>query len=136
VLWMNVLFVCIGNAGRSQMSEALFSRAAQGRHEARSAGTQPAASVHPVVVEAMAELGIDLSARVPHRLERSDAEWADIVVTMGCGDACPVVLGKRYIDWQLEDPKDKKIERVREIRDEIAVRVEQLLADLAAEGRK
>ena len=132
----NVLFVCIGNAGRSQMSEALFSRAAQGRHEARSAGTQPAASVHPVVVEAMAELGIDLSARVPHRLERSDAEWADIVVTMGCGDACPVVLGKRYIDWQLEDPKDKKIERVREIRDEIAVRVEQLLADLAAEGRK
>jgi len=133
---MNVLFVCIGNAGRSQMSEALFSRAAQGRHEARSAGTQPAASVHPVVVEAMAELGIDLSARVPHRLERSDAEWADIVVTMGCGDACPVVLGKRYIDWQLEDPKDKKIERVREIRDEIAVRVEQLLADLAAEGRK
>jgi arsenate reductase len=133
---MNVLLVCIGNAGRSQMSEALFSRAAQGRHEARSAGTQPAASVHPVVVEAMTELGIDLSARVPHRLERSDAEWADIVVTMGCGDACPVILGRRYIDWQLEDPKDKKIERVREIRDEIAVRVEQLLADLAAEGRK
>jgi arsenate reductase len=133
---MNVLFVCIGNAGRSQMSEALFSRAAQGRHEARSAGTQPAASVHPVVVEAMAELGVDLSARVPHRLEHSDAEWADVVVTMGCGDACPVILGKRYIDWKLEDPKDKEIERVREIRDEIAVRVEQLLADLAAEGRQ
>ena len=132
---MNVLFVCVGNAGRSQMSEALFSRAAAGRHEARSAGTQPAASVHPVVVEAMAELGIDLSARVPHRLELSDAEWADLVVTMGCGDACPVILGKRYIDWDLEDPKDKPIERVREIRDDIAARVEQLLVDLAGGER-
>ncbi len=133
---MNVLFVCIGNAGRSQMSEALFSGAAQGLHEARSAGTQPAASVHPEVVAAMAELGIDLSARVPHRLERSDAEWADVVVTMGCGDACPVILGKRYIDWNLEDPKDKGIERVREIRDEIAARVEQLLTDLDQEGKR
>jgi arsenate reductase len=133
---MNVLFVCIGNAGRSQISEALFSRATRGRHEARSAGTQPVASVHPVVVEAMAELGIDLSARVPHRLERSDAEWADVVVTMGCGDACPVILGKRYIDWDLEDPKDKPLERVREIRDGIAVRVELLLGDLAREGER
>jgi arsenate reductase (thioredoxin) len=133
---MNVLFVCIGNAGRSQMSEALFSGAAGGRHEARSAGTQPAASVHPEVVEAMAELGIDLSARVPRRLELADAEWADVVVTMGCGDACPVILGKRYIDWELEDPKDKGIERVREIRDGIAVRVELLLGDLAREGNR
>jgi arsenate reductase len=133
---MNVLFVCIGNAGRSQISEALFSRATQGRHEARSAGTRPAASVHPVVVEAMAELGIDLSARVPHRLEHSDAEWADLVVTMGCGDACPVIPGKRYLDWNLEDPKDKRIERVREIRDGIAVRVELLLGDLAREGER
>ena len=133
---MNVLFVCIGNAGRSQMSEALFSRAAAGRHEARSAGTQPAASVHPVVVEAMAELGIDLSARVPHRLELADAEWADVVVTMGCGDACPVILGKRYIDWNLEDPKDRGIEHVREIRDEIARRVERLLEELASEGER
>ena len=133
---MNVLFVCVGNAGRSQMSEALFSRAAAGRHEARSAGTQPAARVHPVVVEAMAELGIDLSARVPHRLELADAEWADVVVTMGCGDACPVILGKRYIDWNLEDPKDRGIEHVREIRDEIALRVERLLEELASEGER
>jgi arsenate reductase len=133
---MNVLFVCIGNAGRSQMSEALFERSAHGLHEARSAGTQPAEHVHPEVIEAMAELGIDLSARVPHRLERADAEWADVVVTMGCGDACPVILGKRYIDWNLEDPKGKSIERVREIRDEIAARIERLLADLAQEGKK
>jgi len=132
---MNVLFVCIGNAGRSQMSEALFSRAAQSRHEARSAGSQPAAAVHPEVVEAMRELDIDLSARLPHRLERSDAEWADVVVTMGCGDACPVILGKRYIDWDLEDPKDKGVERVREIRDDIAARVEQLLEELAGGER-
>jgi arsenate reductase len=131
---MNVLFVCIGNAGRSQMSEALFSRAAQGRHEARSAGTQPAGGIHPEVVEAMAELGIDLSERTPRRLERADAEWGDLVVTMGCGDACPVIPGKRYLDWQLEDPKGKEIERVREIRDEIAGRVERLLNELAGEG--
>ena len=133
---MNVLFVCIGNAGRSQMSEALFSRAASAGHEARSAGTQPAVRVHPVVVEAMAELGIDLSARVPHRLELADAEWADVVVTMGCGDACPVILGKRYIDWNLEDPKDRGIERVREIRDEIAARVERLLEELASDEER
>ncbi|HEY4975961.1 MAG TPA: arsenate reductase ArsC [Gaiellaceae bacterium] len=133
---MKVLFVCIGNAGRSQMSEALFTRAAHGSHEARSAGTQPAERVHPEVVEAMAELGIDLSARVPHRLELVDAEWADVVVTMGCGDACPVILGKRYIDWNLEDPKGKSIERVREIRDEIGARVEQLLADLTKKGER
>ena len=133
---MNVLFVCLGNAGRSQMSEALFSRAAAGIHEARSAGTQPAAAVHPEVVEAMRELGIDLSARVPRRLELADAEWADVVVTMGCGDACPVILGKRYIDWDLEDPKDKGLERVREIRDEIAARIEQLLEELGGEGKQ
>jgi arsenate reductase len=133
---MNVLFVCLGNAGRSQMSEALFSRAAAGSHEARSAGTQPAAAVHPEVVEAMRELGIDLSARVPRRLELADAEWADVVVTMGCGDACPVILGKRYIDWDLEDPKDKGLERVREIRDEIAARIEQLLDELGGEGKQ
>jgi arsenate reductase len=133
---MNVLFVCLGNAGRSQMSEALFSRTAAGSHEARSAGTQPAAAVHPEVVEAMRELGIDLSARVPHRLELADAEWADVVVTMGCGDACPVILGKRYIDWELEDPKGKPIERVREIRDEIAARIERLLEDLDREGKR
>jgi len=133
---MRVLFVCIGNAGRSQMSEALFMRAAHGRHEARSAGTQPAEHVHPEVAEAMDELGIDLSARVPHRLERADAEWADLVVTIGCGDACPVIPGKRYLDWNLEDPKGESIERVREIRDEIAARIERLLADLTKEGER
>lgn len=130
---MKVLFVCIGNAGRSQMSEAFFTRAAHGRHEVRSAGTQPAEHVHREVVEAMRELDIDLSERIPHSLEIVDAEWADVVVTMGCGDACPVILGKRYIDWNLEDPKGKSIERVREIRDEIARRVEQLLAELASD---
>ena len=98
---MKVLFVCIGNAGRSQMSEALFMRMASGRHEARSAGTQPAEHVHPEVVEVMREFGIDLADRIPHRLERADAEWADLVVTMGCGDACPVIPGKRYRDWNL-----------------------------------
>jgi len=131
------LFVCLHNAGRSQMSAALFERAAGGRHRALSAGTlaDPDGRVHPEVVEVMRELGIDLSARLPHRLERTDAEWADVVVTMGCGDACPVILGKRYIDWDLEDPKDKPIERVREIRDDIAARVEQLLVDLAGGER-
>ena len=133
---MKVLFVCIGNAGRSQMSEALFMRMASGRHEARSAGTQPAEHVHPEVVEVMREFGIDLADRIPHRRERADAEWADLVVTMGCGDACPVIPGKRYRDWNLEDPKGKPIERVREIRDEIAPRVEQLLAELVTEGEK
>ncbi len=135
---MNVLFVCVGNAGRSQISEALFTRAAQGRHEARSAGTQPAEHVHPEVVQAMRELGIDLSGRIPHRLELVDAEWADVVVTMGCGDACPVILGKRYIDWNLEDPKGKSIERVREIRDEIVSRIDRFIPELdqTPEGRQ
>ena len=90
---MRVLFVCLHNAGRSQMSEALFSRAAAARHEARSAGTEPAQRVHPEVVDAMGEIGIDLSERTPHLLERSDAEWADLVVTMGCGDSCPYIPG-------------------------------------------
>jgi arsenate reductase (thioredoxin) len=94
-----VLFVCLHNAGRSQMSEALFLRAAGERHEARSAGTTPGERVHPEAVEAMAELGLDLSDRVPHRLSREDAEWADVVVTMGCGDECPYIPGKRYLDW-------------------------------------
>ena len=127
---MNVLFVCVGNAGRSQMADALFRLAAHEEHRSRSAGTAPAESVHPGVVEAMRELGIDLSGRTPRRLEIADAEWADLVVTMGCGDACPVIPGRRYLDWQLEDPKDKGIERVREIRDEIAARVEELLGEL------
>ena len=130
------LFVCLHNAGRSQMSEALFLRAAAGsdgeppRHEARSAGTTPADRVHPEVVEAMEELGIDLSGRVPHRLSDEDAEWADVVVTMGCGDECPYIPGKRYVDWDLPDPKGLKLDEVRRIRDEIASRTAALVADL------
>ena len=112
------------------MSEALFARAAGGRHEARSAGTTPAERVHPEVVEAMTELGIDLSGREPHKLSRADAEWADVVVTMGCGDECPYIPGKRYLDWDLEDPKGQPLEAVRETRDEIDRRVRALVDEL------
>jgi arsenate reductase len=126
----NVLFVCLHNAGRSQMSRALFERAAGDRHGARSAGTQPGDRVHPEVTEAMAELGIDVSGEVPRRLEREDAEWADVVVTMGCGDECPFIPGRRYLDWDLPDPKGRPLEEVRATRDEIARRVEGLLAEL------
>jgi protein-tyrosine-phosphatase len=124
------LFVCLHNAGRSQISEALFARAAAGRHEARSAGTAPAERVHPEVVAAMSELGIDLADRRPHRLTREDAEWADVVVTMGCGDECPCIPGKRYLDWDLADPKGQPIEAVRETREGIGRRVEALVAEL------
>jgi arsenate reductase len=124
------LFVCLHNAGRSQISEALFRRAAAGRHEARSAGTAPAGHVHPEVVEAMAELGVDLSTREPRRLRREDAEWADVVVTMGCGDECPYLPGKRYVDWDLPDPKGEPIEAVRATREEIERRVRALVEEL------
>jgi arsenate reductase len=127
-----VLFVCIHNAGRSQMSQALFERAAAGRHEARSAGTEPAERVHPEVVAAMAEIGLDVGSRRPQRLSTELAQWADVVVTMGCGDACPYVPGKRYIDWELTDPKGQPIEQVRKIRDEIAERTRQLVLELDA----
>jgi arsenate reductase len=127
-----VLFVCLHNAGRSQMSEMLFERAAASRHEARSAGTTPGRQVHPEVVEAMRELGIDLADRVPRRLERADAEWADVVVTMGCGDECPYIPGKCYLDWELEDPKGQPVEAVRRTRDEIERRVQALFAELDA----
>ena len=127
---MRALFVCLHNAGRSQMSEALFARAAAGRHEARSAGTVPAERVHPEVVEAMTELGIDLAARVPRKLSREDAEWADVVVTMGCGDECPYVPGKRYVDWDLPDPAGRPLEEVRRTREEIERRVAALVASL------
>jgi protein-tyrosine-phosphatase len=126
------LFVCLHNAGRSQMSEALFARAAAGRHEARSAGTTPGERVHPEVVEVMAELGVDLADRTPHKLTTEDAEWADVVVTMGCGDECPYVPGVRYVDWDLSDPKGQPVEVVRGTRDEIARRVELLVAELDA----
>ena len=125
-----VLFVCLHNAGRSQISEALFERTAAGRHEARSAGTTPAERVHPEVVEAMAEIGIDLADRVPRELTRSDAEWADVVVTMGCGDECPYIPGKRYLDWDLPDPKGQALDAVRATRDEIERRVTELVAEL------
>jgi arsenate reductase (thioredoxin) len=113
------------------MSEALFSRAAEGRHEARSAGTTPAKRVHPEVVEVMAEVGFDLSGRTPKGLTGEDAEWADVVVTMGCGDECPYIPGKRYVDWDLPDPKGRPVEEVRAVRDDIAARVEALAAELA-----
>ncbi len=125
-----VLFVCLHNAGRSQMSQALFERAAAGRHEARSAGTTPAERVHPEVVAVMGELGIDVSHRAPRKLTTELAEWADVVVTMGCGDECPYIPGKRYLDWDLPDPKGAPLEEVRATRDEIARRVEGLLAEL------
>ena len=125
-----VLFVCLHNAGRSQMSQALFERAAGGRHEARSAGTEPAERVHPEVVEAMRELDIDLAGRTPRKLSDELAEWADVVVTMGCGDACPYIPGKRYIDWDLPDPKGLALQEVRARRDDIAQRTEALAAEL------
>jgi arsenate reductase len=125
----SVLFVCLHNAGRSQMSQALFERAAGGGHAALSAGTRPAGHVHPEVVEVMQELGIDLSDRQPQLLTRELAERADVVVTMGCGDECPYIAGKRYIDWNLPDPKNRPLDEVRAIRDDIARRVDLLLAD-------
>jgi arsenate reductase (thioredoxin) len=124
------LFVCLHNAGRSQMSEALFTGAAAGRHEARSAGTTPGDSVHPEVVEAMGELGIDLATRQPRKLVQEDAEWADVVVTMGCGDECPYIPGKRYLDWDLPDPKGRPLDEVRRTRDEIERRVRELIDEL------
>jgi arsenate reductase (thioredoxin) len=124
------LFVCLHNAGRSQMSRALFERAAGGRHRALSAGTRPADRVHPEVVEVMAELGVDVSDRTPRLLTRDLAEQADVVVTMGCGDECPYIPGRRYLDWDLPDPKGRTVDEVRATRDEIERRVEALVAEL------
>jgi arsenate reductase (thioredoxin) len=125
-----VLFVCLHNAGRSQMSQALFNRTADGSHEARSAGSTPADQVHPEVIAVMDELGLDLRDETPKQLTDELAEWADVVVTMGCGDACPYIPGKRYLDWDLPDPKGQSVEAVRATRDEIARRVDGLLAEL------
>jgi arsenate reductase len=130
-----VLFVCLHNAGRSQMSQALFERAAAAAgagHEASSSGTTPGQRVHPEVVEVMRQLGVDVSDRVPQRLTDELAAWADVVVTMGCGDACPYVPGVRYLEWEHEDPQGRPVEEVRATRDEIARRVEGLLAELDA----
>jgi protein-tyrosine-phosphatase len=127
-----VLFVCLHNAGRSQMSRALFDATVNGQHEAASAGTTPAERVHPEVVQVMREVGIDVSDRTPQRLTQELAEWADVVVTMGCGDECPYIPGKRYIDWDLPDPKGRPIDEVRATRDEISTRVRGLAAELDA----
>jgi arsenate reductase len=116
-------FVCIGNAGRSQMAQALYERRGG---EARSAGSRPEQELHPQVVEAMREVGISLEGRRPKGIAQEDVEWADVVVTMGCGDACPVLPGKRYLDWNLRDPAEAPLDEVRELRDQI----ERLVAEL------
>ena len=124
-----VLFVCVHNAGRSQMAAALLERYADGRIDVRSAGSAPADTLNPAVVDAMAETGIDLTGRVPTKLATDDVEASDVVITMGCGDSCPVFPGKRYLDWNLRDPAGRGVEEVREIRDEI----DQLVRALADE---
>jgi arsenate reductase len=129
---LNVLFVCVANSGRSVMAERLFRRADGGRHEARSAGSAPGARPHPVVLDALDEVGIDARDHVPHELGPADVEWADVVVAT-CDDACPVVPGKRYVGWQLPDPKGRPLAEVRAVRDEIAERVEVLLLELDSE---
>ena len=126
----NVLFVCVQNAGRSQMAEALFRRVAGERHDARSAGSRPAERVHEPVVAALAEIGIDVADRLPRGLAAEDVEWADVVVTMGCGDECPYVPGKAYRDWNLADPAGAGPEGVRALREGIAGRVAELARDL------
>jgi arsenate reductase len=126
-----VLFVCVHNVGRSQMAAALLELRSQGRVTVRSAGSAPADALNPVVVEAMAELGVDLRGRAPRRLTDEAVREADVVVTMGCGDACPVYPGKRYEDWQLDDPAGRELADVRRIRDEIDARVRRLVAELA-----
>jgi arsenate reductase (thioredoxin) len=128
-----VLFVCVHNAGRSQMAAALLEREAGGRVRVLSAGSAPADEVNPAAVVAMRELGIDFARAQPRLLAEDDVREADVVVTMGCGDACPVFPGKRYEDWELEDPAGKDVETVRRIRDEIAERVRTLAASLKSE---
>jgi arsenate reductase (thioredoxin) len=127
-----VLFVCTHNAGRSQMAAALLDRAAAGRVRVTSAGSQPASQLNPAVVEAMAEVGLDMSRAYPKPLTTDKVQAADVVVTMGCGDACPVYPGKRYLDWDLPDPAGLAVEQVRAIRDEIGRRVRLLLGELDA----
>jgi protein-tyrosine-phosphatase len=126
-----VLFVCVHNAGRSQMAAALLDHYAQGRMSVRSAGSAPADQLNPDVIAAMAELGLDLSKEFPKPLRNEFVEAADVVITMGCGDACPIYPGKRYEDWELDDPANADLDGVRCIRDEIAGRVRRLLAELA-----
>ncbi|WP_042376054.1 arsenate reductase ArsC [Streptacidiphilus melanogenes] len=131
----SVLFVCVHNAGRSQMGAAFLTHLSEGRVEVRSAGSAPAETVNPAVVEAMAEVGIDLSAQKPKLLTTDAVQASDVVITMGCGDACPIFPGKRYLDWQLQDPAGQGVDAVRPIRDEIEHRIRGLLADLGIEAR-
>ncbi|MGH3765980.1 MAG: arsenate reductase ArsC [Pseudonocardiaceae bacterium] len=125
-----VLFVCVHNAGRSQMAAALLDHHAQGRVHVRSAGSAPASAINPAVRAAMAELGLDLSREFPKPLTYEAVRSADVVITMGCGDACPVYPGKRYLDWSLPDPAGRPLDVVRAIRDQIDARVRDLLAEL------
>jgi arsenate reductase (thioredoxin) len=127
-----VLFVCVHNAGRSQMAAALLDREAAGRVVVRSAGSAPADEINPVVRDVMAEIGLDISAEFPKPLTTEGVKAADVVVTMGCGDACPVFPGKRYLDWELEDPAGKGADTVRRIRDEIEARVHTLVQELVS----
>jgi arsenate reductase len=126
---VNVLFVCTANGGRSVISERLLERDAGGRHHARSAGSSPGTAAHPQVLEALGEVGIDASDHVPQKLDEALIDWADVVVAT-CDDACPYLPGKHYVNWQLPDPKHEPIERVRAIRDDIATRVQELVAEL------
>ncbi len=125
-----VLFVCVHNAGRSQMAAALLDHRAQGRVTVRSAGSEPAEQINPAVVEVMNELGLDLSQEFPKPLTTESVEAADVVITMGCGDACPIFPGKRYLDWELEDPAGKDVDTVRRISDDIDSRIQKLLGEL------
>lgn len=129
-----VLFVCVHNAGRSQMAAALLTHHSQGRVAVRSAGSTPAEEINPAVIEVMAELGLDLSQELPKPLDTDAVEAADVVITMGCGDACPVFPGKRYLDWNLDDPAGKSAEQIRPIRDDIDRRVRSLLTELTSAG--
>ncbi|WBP91935.1 arsenate reductase ArsC [Kitasatospora cathayae] len=130
----SVLFVCVHNAGRSQMAAAFLTRLGGERVEVRSAGSAPADTVNPAVVEALAEVGIDISAEVPKVLTVEAVQASDVVITMGCGDACPYFPGKRYLDWKLEDPAGQGVEAVRPIRDQIEQRIRGLLAELGIEA--
>jgi arsenate reductase len=126
-----VLFVCVHNAGRSQLAAALLDYHAQGRITVRSAGSVPASEINPAVLQVMREIGLDLAKAFPKPLTTEAVEAADVVITMGCGDACPIFPGKRYLDWQLDDPAGLSVEQVRPIRDEIDRRVQALVAELA-----
>ena len=132
---VEVLFVCVHNAGRSQMAAGLLAQRGHGLVQVRSAGSTPAAEVNPAVVAAMAEIGIDISREFPKPITDDAVRAADIVVTMGCGDACPIYPGKRYLDWDLSDPAGKSLEEVRAIRGEIEARVQQLLIELTSLDR-